>query len=91
MSYEIVITDEADGLRFCHVTSTIFKTWKLWRVQYHDGNESILYKCGAQWMQWSKTYLNKQVLYAIGNCIDEAGNKKTRPLPDHYFYDVFGN
>ena len=70
MSYEMIQTGESDVIKFLHITSTSFRKWKLWRVQFHDGKETFLYRCGNEWMQWSKTHLDKPVLTAIEECVE---------------------
>ncbi|EHQ24961.1 hypothetical protein [Mucilaginibacter paludis] len=72
MSYEIIQTEETGVIRFLHITSTSFRRWKIWRIQFHDGKETFMYRCGNQWMQWSKNYLDKPVLKAIEECIENS-------------------
>ena len=72
MSYEMIQIGESDVIKFLHITSTSFRKWKLWRVQFHDGKETFLYRCGNEWMQYSKTHLDKPVLKAIEECIENT-------------------
>jgi hypothetical protein len=72
MSYEMIQTGERELIKFLHITSTSFRKWKVWRVQFHDGNETFLYRCGDEWMHWSKTHLDKPVLKAIAECIENS-------------------
>ena len=68
MSYEIILADEA--IKIMHITCANYKTWKIWRVQFHDGKEAVLYKCGNEWMQRIEDHLDIRLLLLIGKCID---------------------
>ena len=70
MSYEMIKTGESEVIKFLHVTSTSFRQWKVWRVQFHDGKETFVYRSGNEWTQWSKTNLDKPVLEAVAECIE---------------------
>ncbi|WP_184549308.1 hypothetical protein [Mucilaginibacter sp. FT3.2] len=70
MSYEIIQTADSDVMKFLHITSVIYKKWKVWRVQFHDGKETFLYRCGKEWVHWSKDYLDKPALQAVGECVE---------------------
>lgn len=72
MSYEMIQTAGNDMFKFLHITSTSFRQWKVWRIQFHDGKETFLYRCDNEWMQWSKSYLDKPVLKAIAACIENG-------------------
>ncbi|RKR84732.1 hypothetical protein BDD43_4983 [Mucilaginibacter gracilis] len=72
MSYEIIQTGETEVFKLLHVTSTRFRKWIVWRVQFHDGKETFLYRCDNEWMQWSKTHLDKPVLKAVADCIENT-------------------
>ena len=76
MSYEIIFAGKSEDLNFLHITSTTFKDRKVWRIQFHDGKEVILYKCGYNWQQSSKQHIDKPCLKAIGQCIDGTGKEK---------------
>ena len=89
MSYEIILTEENEAFRLCHVTSTVFKTRKVWRIQFHDGKEAMLYKCSDKWMQYNVEWLDTFTLIAVGKCIDGAAGREN--LPDDYFYDMLIN
>jgi len=74
MSCEILLTD---GVRvMLQITAATFKTWKVWRVQFVDGREVMLYKCGEEWVQRNEDHLDKDAIIAIGKCIDGIGQKK---------------
>ena len=68
MSYEIVMADQA--LQYIHITSSIFNSRKVWKVEFHDGKEVVLYKCGNEWMQRMEDNLETSSVAAIGKCID---------------------
>jgi len=91
MSYEIVPTGKSEVLNFLHITSTIFKDRKVWRIQFHDGKEVILYKCGYSWQQSSIHHIDKPSLQAIGQCIDGTGKEKACLPFDSYFYNMLMN
>lgn len=65
MSYEMITTGDTGGVEFLHITSTVFRKWKVWRVQFHDGKETFLFKCGNEWWCWSRCYLNKTAVRAV--------------------------
>ena len=74
MSYEILLADGVVVL--LQITATTFKTWKVWNVQFIDGREVMLYKCGNEWVQRNEDHLDNAVIMAIGKCIDNIGLKK---------------
>ena len=81
MSYEILFEDEA--IKIVHITSATFKTWKIWRIEFHDGKEVVLYKCGNEWMQRIEDQLEIRFLIAIGKCIDDNSLKNPSLLFDN--------
>ena len=76
MSYEILLADGVVVL--LQITAATFKTWKVWRVQFIDGREVMLYKCGEEWVQRNDDHLDKTVIIAIGKCIDGIGQDKVK-------------
>jgi len=74
MSYEILLADGVVVL--LQITAATFKTWKVWNVQFIDGREVMLYKCGNEWVQRNEDHLDNAVILAIGKCIDNIGLKK---------------
>lgn len=68
MSYEILLIDGTVAL--VQIMSASYKTWKVWKVQFDDGKEAMLYKTGNTWMQRNDDYLDVYILMTIGNCID---------------------
>ena len=76
MSYEILLADGVVVL--LQITAATFKTWKVWKIQFTDGREAMLYKCGNEWVQRNEDQLDNFVIIAIGKCIDGIGSKKDR-------------
>ena len=70
MSYEILLADQA--LQYMHITSLIFNSRTVWKVEFHDGKEAVLYKCGNEWMQRMEDSLEISSVTAIGKCIDRT-------------------
>jgi hypothetical protein len=68
MSYEIILADGA--ILPLQITAATFKNWKVWRVQFKDGKEVMLYKCGNEWVQRNEDELDAYSLLTIGNQID---------------------
>jgi len=76
MSYEILLADGVVVL--LQITAVTFKTWKVWRVQFIDGREVMLYKCGEEWVQRNDDQLDKAAIIAIGKCIDGISQEKVK-------------
>ena len=74
MSYEILLADGA--VLLLQITAATFKTWKVWKIQFTDGREAMLYKCGDEWVQRNEDQLDNSAIIAIGKCIDGIGSKK---------------
>jgi hypothetical protein len=74
MSYEILLADGVIVL--LQITAATFKTWKVWRVQFVDGREAMLYKCGDEWVQRNEDQLDNSAIIAIGKHIDGISLKK---------------
>jgi hypothetical protein len=68
MSYEIILADGAT-LLLC-ITAATFKNWNVWKIQFKDGNEVMLYKCGSEWVQRNEDDLDARSLIGIGKHID---------------------
>ena len=73
MSYEILLADGA--ILLLQITAATFKTWKVWRVQFEDGREVMLYKCGDVWVQRNEDELDAHSLRSIGKYIDDRSGK----------------
>ena len=74
MSCEILLVDGA--VLLLQITAATFKTWKVWSVQFIDGREVMLYKCGEVWVQRNEDHLDNAAIIAIGKYIDGIGSKK---------------
>jgi hypothetical protein len=74
MSYEILLANGA--VLLLQITAGTFKTWKVWKIQFTDGREVMLYKCGDEWVQRNEDQLENSTVIAIGKCIDCIGSKK---------------
>jgi len=68
MSYEILLANGA--VSPFQITATTYKTWKVWKIQFKDGKEVMLYKCGNEWVQRNEDELDADLLLIIGNQID---------------------
>jgi hypothetical protein len=68
MSYEIILADGA--ILPLQITAATFKNWKVWKIQFKDGKEAMLYKCGNEWVQRNEDELDAHSLLTIGNQID---------------------
>ncbi|WP_295797833.1 hypothetical protein [Mucilaginibacter sp.] len=73
MRYEILLADGA--VLLLQITTATFKTWKVWKIQFTDGREAMLYKCGDEWVQRNEDQLDNSAIIAIGKCIDGIGKK----------------
>lgn len=68
MFFEIILEEQSS--EYINITSLIFNSRKVWKVEFHNGNEAVLYKCGNEWMQRIEDNLEIDSLMAIGKCID---------------------
>ena len=71
MRYEILLADGA--VLLLQIAPATFKTWKVWKIQFTDGREAMLYKCGDEWVQRNEDQLDNSAIIAIGKCIDGIG------------------
>jgi hypothetical protein len=74
MSYEIVLAGQA--LQYVHITSLMFNSRKVWKIEFHDGKEAVLYKCSNEWMQRIEDNLEISSVAAIGKYIDGSVDVK---------------
>lgn len=74
-SNEIVVREHVS--QYIHITSSIFNSRKVWKVEFNSGKEVVLYKCGNEWMQRTEDNLEMKVIEAIGKCIDITVTDKT--------------
>ena len=69
MRYEIILS--LNGLeQTLQVISGKFKNWEVWKVQFKNGDEVVLFKQMDVWMQRNEDSLNNQTITAIGKQID---------------------
>jgi hypothetical protein len=74
MSYEIIL---ADGTaQHLQISEATFKTWKVWRIQFDDDKEAMLYKCGIEWVQRNEDHLDAYHIMEIGKYIDGISHGK---------------
>ena len=52
------------------IVATTFKKLKVWLVQFKDGKQAMLYKCGNEWLQRTEDALDASLIMIIGKCID---------------------
>jgi len=65
------ITLPLNGLeQTVHVISGTFKNWEVWKVQFKNGDEAVLFKHMDVWMQRNEDSLDHQTIAAIGKQID---------------------
>ena len=69
MSHEILLANGA--ILMLQITAATFKTWKVWKIQFTDGREAMLYKCGDEWVQRNEDQLDEFSIIAIGQHIDD--------------------
>ncbi len=69
MSHEILLADGA--ILILQITAATFKTWKVWKIQFADGREAMLYKLGNEWVQRNEDQLDESSIVAIGQHIDD--------------------
>jgi hypothetical protein len=76
MSYEILLADGA--VLLLQINAATFKTWNVWSIQFMDGKEAMLYKCGNEWVQRNEDQLDNAAIIAIGKHIDGISLKRIR-------------
>jgi len=69
MNYEIVLS--RNGYKqVLQVIADTFKTQKVWKVRFPDGEEAVLFKCGTEWFQRNEDGLDRWLIKEIGLKID---------------------
>ncbi len=69
MRYEIVLS--LNGFeQTLQVISGKFKNWEVWKVQFKNGDEAVLFKHMDVWMQRNEDSLDHRTVTAIGKQID---------------------
>jgi hypothetical protein len=53
-------------------TSAEFKSLKVWNVRFDNGQQTMLYKLGNEWMQHNEGELDMHSLLSIGEKIDHS-------------------
>ena len=51
--------------------SETLKSLRVWKVRFQDGAEAVLFKCGNEWLQRNEDNLERGLLKAIGDKIDQ--------------------
>jgi hypothetical protein len=69
MSYEIVLSWKGCR-RALRAAAETFKTLTVWKISFEDGEEAVLFKCGAEWFQRNEDGLERGLLKAIGQKTD---------------------
>lgn len=70
MDYKLKLKDGSTHM--VEIVSTTYKKLKVWRVQFKDGKEVMLYKVGNEWMQRIDDFLDQMTMLTIGAHIDEV-------------------
>jgi hypothetical protein len=73
MHYKLKLPDGT--IQAIQIISTTFKKLKVWVVQFKDGKQAMLYKCGNEWMQRTEDFLDGPLINAIGKYIDGFSEK----------------
>lgn len=68
MDYKLKLKDGSTHI--VEIIATTYKKLKVWRVQFKDGKEVMLYKVGNEWMQRIDDFLDQMTMLAIGAHID---------------------
>lgn len=68
MDYKIRLTDGTTQI--VQIIATTFKKLKVWKLNFTNGKEIMLYKVGNEWMQRTEDYLELCYVVSIGAFID---------------------
>ena len=61
----------ADGTtQIVKIIATTFKKLKVWKLDFNNGKEIMLYKVGTEWLQRTEDYLEQNYVRSIGAFID---------------------
>lgn len=61
----------ADGTtQIVKIIATTFKKLKVWKLDFSNGKEIMLYKVGSEWLQRTEDYLEQRYVASIGAFID---------------------
>jgi predicted DNA-binding antitoxin AbrB/MazE fold protein len=70
MDYKLKLKDGTEHI--VEIIATTFKKLKVWKVQFKDGKEVMLYKVGNEWMQRIDDFLDQITMATLGAHIDEV-------------------
>lgn len=70
MHIEIVLSRNGYKLVLQLISETL-KSLRVWKVRFQDGAEAVLFKCGNEWLQRNEDNLERGLLKAIGDKIDQ--------------------
>lgn len=62
------------------IIRTTFKKLRVWLVQFKDGKQAMLYKCGNEWLQRIEDFLDASLIRTIGSYIDGISQKNPPKL-----------
>ena len=68
MNHKIKLKDGT--VQAIQIMATTLKKFKVWLVQFKDGKQAVLYKCGNSWMQRTEDFLDESLILIIGKHID---------------------
>jgi len=73
MDHKITLKDGT--VQAIRIIATTFKKLKVWLVQFKDGKQAMLYKCGNEWLQRIEDFLDASLIRTIGKYIDSISEK----------------
>ena len=76
MTHKIVLKDGT--VHAIKIVASKFKKLKVWLINFKDGKQAMLYKCGNEWFQRTEDFLDGSLILVIGKCIDSIV-KKDKP------------
>jgi hypothetical protein len=68
MDYKIKLSDGTTQI--VKIIATTYKKLKVWKLNFNNGKEIMLYKVGSEWLQRTEDYLEQCYVIAIGAYID---------------------
>jgi hypothetical protein len=69
------ITFKDGTVQAIQIIATTFKKLKVWLVQFKDGKQAMLYKCGSEWLQRTDDFLDASLIKILGKYIDGINGK----------------
>jgi hypothetical protein len=76
MKYRIKLADGTTQL--IQITTDLYKSWKVWKVQFADGKAAMLLNRATNGYRGNEDILDNYLLTTIGKCIDEVILGKNR-------------